>query len=114
MYEADGIDLTKSEYDELRNIERHGDEGPYVPLDETKWTCRRLYQSLHLIKFNERTMEARLTRQGRDWLVSYDYSVKKSHHATFREVLLAVWSVIGGAAAGGIVTYLLFRWHGIT
>lgn len=113
MYEADGIDLTRSEYEELRNIEKRAGSTPYEPLDESLWTCRALDQARRLVRFNESTMDARLTRRGFDWIASYEHSVKMSHRATFREVLLAAWSVIGGAAAGGFVAYLLFKLYGI-
>lgn len=108
MYEADGIDLRKSLYDAMREIERGG-----RPDSELCHELSQLGLAYFTAKANFETADAWLTRKGRDWLDSYDYSVKKSHRATFREVLLAAWSVIGGAAAGGLATYLLFRWYGI-
>ena len=112
MYEADGIDLTKSEYEHLRRLEKAGGRNDDAILSAARSDTylRDVYKSLQkkglVYIMRDRLNLASavfLEPAGRDWIASYEYSVQKERESFARNRENA----IAGAVAGGIVSFVV-------
>lgn len=122
MYEADGINLTQTEYDELMFALAHPDGCSDAVRQRTgaDTSLAPAYRSLFghglvdcQIAHGDVVVYCEPTRKASDWLASYEKSVRDARRATLKEVAFAVVNTLLGAAAGGAVAYLLFIWYGI-
>ena len=124
MYEADGIDLSKSEHDALMELVNLGGEaddellrylrkslsnqGPYSNL-----ASHGLVRISHDDEWN--LVGVSLSQpKASDWISAYDAAQAEKKRLSRREVKLAVWNTLGGAIAGGLVAWALYALFGIT
>lgn len=119
MYEADGIDLPKSQYDVLRHVESHGKKGDrgyesiYTP-DVYEALQKRGLIGYYLHKDCDKVDEAWLEQPGRDWIQGYEAKLKGSKELRRHEWRVQFVNLGGGALLGmiaSIITTLILHYR---
>lgn len=116
MYKADGIDLTQTEFDELKFMLSCGDScSEKVQMrTESDPTLAPAYKELDKCKLATAVfamggvvINANPTRAGRDWLISYEKAIADEAADKRREWKKIAVNISGAAIAGGVMSLLV-------